>query len=313
MWLLDDDVTGPQAAANQGRSILKRDAPSTKETASGERFLPPGLYVVATPIGNLADITLRALEVLRGVDAILCEDTRITSRLLAYYEIKKPLIAYHDHNAQRMLPKIAARLAAGERLAQVTDAGTPLISDPGYRLVSAALEAGIAVTPIPGPSAPVAALMAAGLPTDRFLFAGFLPEKTAARRAALGELAAAPATLVFFEAPHRLGAALADMAAVLGDRPAAVCRELTKKFEETRRDTLPRLAAAYAEAKVKGEVVVVVGGPTKAEPTHDVDALLSEALARVSLSAAVREVAEMTGLSRRQVYERALALKGNEG
>ena len=268
--------------------------------------------MVATPIGNLADITVRALAVLRGVDAILCEDTRITSRLLAHYEIKKPLIAYHDHNAQRMLPKIAARLAAGERLAQVTDAGTPLISDPGYRLVAAAREAGVPVTPIPGASAPLAALMTAGLPTDRFLFAGFLPEKFAARRAALSELAVVPATLVFFEAPHRLGAALADMAAVLGDRPAAVCRELTKKFEETRRDTLSKLAADYAEAKVKGEVVVVVGGPAKAEPTHDLDALLREALARVPLSAAAREVAEMTGLPRRQVYERALILKGSE-
>lgn len=299
-------------AAEEGRSILKRDAPSTKETASGEHFLPAGLYVVATPIGNLADISLRALEVLQGVDAILCEDTRVTSRLLAHYDIKKPLLAYHDHNAQRLLPKVVARLAAGERLAQVTDAGTPLISDPGYRLVTAALEKGVPVIPIPGASAPLAALMAAGLPTDRFLFAGFLPEKSAARRAALAELAAVPATLVFFEAPHRLGAALADMAAVLGDRPAAVCRELTKKFEETRRDALPRLAQAYAGTKVKGEVVVVVGGPAKAEPAHDLDALLEEALARLSLSAAVREVTEMTGLSRRQVYERALKLKGSE-
>lgn len=274
--------------------------------------MEPGLYVVATPIGNLADVTLRALGVLQAVDVVLCEDTRITRRLLDRYGIKTRLMCYHEHNARTVGPKALARLAAGERLALVSDAGTPLVSDPGQRLVADAVAAGVAVFPIPGPSAPLAALCVSGLPTTRFLFAGFLPEKTTARRKELQELAAIPATLVLFESPHRLAASLVDMAVVLGSRPAAVCRELTKTFEEVRRAPLPDLAQAYAGADVKGEIVVVIGPPmaTAEDPAADLDALLLAALERGPLSDAVRQVAAATGLARRRVYDRALALAG---
>lgn len=275
------------------------------------QLMSAALYVVATPIGNLRDMTLRALDVLKAADLILCEDTRITRRLAARYGLKAPLTAYHEHNAHKVGPEAVARIVAGGRVALVSDAGTPLVSDPGGRLVAEVVAAGLPVVPIPGPSAPLAALVASGLSAARFLFAGFLPDKTVARRKDLQALAAVPATLVFFESPRRLAAALTDMAEVLGPRAAAVCRELTKTFEEVRRAALPELAAMYDGAEVKGEIVIVVAPPlpkTEDERAADLDSLLTDALGRGSLADAVREVVSATGLPRRRVYDRALAL-----
>jgi 16S rRNA (cytidine1402-2'-O)-methyltransferase len=277
------------------------------------RPIEPGLYVVATPIGNLGDVTLRALATLAAADIIACEDTRVTRVLTARYAIATPLAAYHEHNAAAQRPKLLAALAEGKAVALASDAGTPLISDPGYRLVEAALAGGHRVVPVPGASALLAGLMAAGLPTDTFLFAGFLPTKTTGRQKRLAELAGVPATLVFFESPQRLAAALADMTAVLGgDRRAAVARELTKAFEEVRRDGLATLAAAYAqETPPKGEVVVLVGPPVAAAPAaEDVDALLATLLQSDSVRGAAEAAAAETGLPRRELYQRALALKG---
>lgn len=272
----------------------------------------PGLYAVATPIGNLRDVTLRALDVLAAADLVLCEDTRVTGRLLQAYGIEAELQPYHEHNAARVRPKVVDRLRRGAVVALVSDAGTPLVSDPGYKLVRECVENGVSVTPVPGASALLAALAAAGLPTDRFLFAGFLPAKAGARRKALGELAAVPATLVFYEAPSRLAAALADMAATLGERTAAVARELTKLHEETVRGSLEDLARRYAEAAPpKGELVVVVGPPARAAPgAQEVDAALADALATMSVRDAAAAVSEATGIPRKQAYARALALSG---
>jgi 16S rRNA (cytidine1402-2'-O)-methyltransferase len=279
--------------------------------AVAARALAGGLYVVATPIGNLGDITLRALEVLAAADVIACEDTRVTRTLLDRYGIATPLTPYHDHNAAMARPKLLARLAAGEAVALVSDAGTPLISDPGYKLVGAVRDAGHAVTAIPGASAVLAALASAGLPTDRFLFAGFLPPKPGARRTRIAELAAIPATLVLFESGPRLAAALADLAAGLGERTAAICRELTKLHEDVRRGDLAALARAYAAAPApRGEIVLVIGPPAAAAPDPaDVDAMLRAALARVSLKDAVQEVAATAAVSRRELYQRALAIE----
>jgi len=274
--------------------------------------LAPGLYLVATPIGNLADITLRALAVLRGADAVLCEDTRVTAKLLQRYGIAAATQAYHDHNAERVRPEILARLRAGATLALVSDAGMPLVSDPGYKLVRAALADSVAVTVVPGPSAVLTALLGSGLPPDRFLFAGFLPPKAAARRHELDELKGVMTTLVFFESAPRLAASLADMADILGPRPAAVARELTKLHEEVRRGSLAELAAHYrAAGPPKGELVMVVGPPAPAAASDaELDRALGTALAHKSLRAAVEDVAAATGARRRQVYARALALKG---
>jgi 16S rRNA (cytidine1402-2'-O)-methyltransferase len=276
------------------------------------RAVTPGLYIVATPIGNAEDITLRALGVLRGVDAIACEDTRVTSKLLARHGIATSLLAYHDHNAERVRPLLLERLKRGEAVALVSDAGTPLISDPGFKLVHAAIAEGLSVTTLPGPSAPLAALVLSGLPSDRFLFAGFPPPKTAGRRRVFAELAAVPATLVFFESATRLAASLADMSATLGDRPAAVARELTKLYEEVRRGPLTELAAHYASAGApRGEVVIVVAPAPREAPTQtdeSLDAKLEAALAEMSLKDASAAVAAVTGISRREVYARALAL-----
>ena len=278
--------------------------------------LAPGLHVVATPIGNLGDITLRALQALAGANLIACEDTRVTRKLLDRYAIKTPLVPYHEHNAAQARPVLLRRLAEGASIALVSDAGTPLISDPGYKLVRAAAEAGHAVTTLPGASALLAALTVAGMPTDQFLFAGFLPPKEAARRARIAELARIPATLVLYETGPRLGAALADLAAGLGaERGAAVCRELTKLHEEIRRTDLASLARAYDEgAETRGEFVVVVGPPAAASliEAQDVDALLRRALATESLKNAVEAVAAATGHKRRLVYQRALALTRSE-
>jgi len=227
--------------------------------------IAPGLHVVATPIGNLRDISFRALATLAAADAVIAEDTRVTSVLLAHYGISTPLVAYHEHNAKVMRPHLIARLEAGAALALVSDAGTPLVSDPGYKLVVEAAAAGIAVFTLPGPCAAIAALTTAALPTDRFFFEGFLPAKAAARRERIAALRAIPATLVVYEAPSRLAESLADLAAGLGPRPAAVARELTKLHEETRRATLVELAQHYGAAGApKGEIVVVVGPPQAA-------------------------------------------------
>ena len=275
--------------------------------------LAPGLYVVATPIGNLGDVSLRALTTLAAADAILAEDTRVTHRLLDRYDIAAPLVAYHEHNAAEMRPRILARLAAGEALALVSDAGTPLVSDPGYKLVVDAAAAGVAVFALPGPCAAIAALTTAALPTDRFFFEGFLPAKAAARRERIAALATIPATLVIYESPGRLAEALADLAAGLGPRPAAVARELTKLHEETRRATLSDLAAHYAAADApKGEIVVVVGPPAPAArpAAETLDAMILDALADLSVKDAAATVAVEAGLPRREVYARALRLAG---
>jgi 16S rRNA (cytidine1402-2'-O)-methyltransferase len=275
------------------------------------REVPPGLYLVATPIGNLNDVTLRALETLGAVEAIACEDSRVTGRLLERYAITTPLLIYHDHNAEAVRPKILARLEAGAAIALVSDAGTPLISDPGFKLVQAAQAAGHVVTAVPGASAVLAALTASGLPTDRFFFEGFLPPRDSARRTRVDELADLPATLIFFETGPRIAAMLADVAARFGARPAAVCRELTKLHEEIRHGDLGTLARAYRDsAETRGEFVVVVGPPAKSEGsgTIDLDGMLKRALATASLKDAVEAVAEATGQKRRVVYQRALTL-----
>lgn len=271
--------------------------------------LAAGLHVVATPIGNLGDITLRALETLAGADVIACEDTRISRRLLERYGISTPLVPYHDHNGASARPRLLARLAAGDRIALISDAGTPLVSDPGYKLVVEAAEAGHKVTPLPGASALLAALVAAGLPTDCFLFDGFLPPKAGQRRNRVTALANVPATLVFYESGPRLAESLADLAQTLGPRPAAVCRELTKAFEDVRRGTLDALAASYEGQSPKGEIVLVIGPPLEeAAGDADVDAALTRALAQSSLKDAVATVTALTGRTKREVYARALAL-----
>lgn len=274
-------------------------------------MLKAGLYVVATPIGNAQDITVRALDVLRAVDVIACEDTRVTAKLLAIHGIRRPLAACHDHNEAQAAPALVARIRSGERVALVSDAGTPLVSDPGFRLIGACIAAGLAVVPVPGASAVLAALSVAGLPAERFFFQGFLPARTTARRKAIAELALVPATLVVLEAPHRLAAALADLAAGLGARPAAVTRELTKLFEEVRRGTLEELAHHYRDQPaVKGEVTLVIAPPLPkvADADHAL-ALLGEALKTASARDAARAVAAATGLSRRTLYQDALRLK----
>jgi 16S rRNA (cytidine1402-2'-O)-methyltransferase len=270
----------------------------------------PGLYLVATPIGNLGDITLRALEVLAGADVIACEDTRVTRKLIERYGITTPLTAYHEHNAAEARPKLLARLAGDQAIALVSDAGTPLISDPGYKLVRAACEAGHSVTALPGPSSVLAALSVAGLPTDRFFFEGFLPPKQAARQKRAAVLANIPSTLVMFESGPRVAAMLADLAAAFGKRTAAVCRELTKLHEAVKRGDLETLAHEYtAGAETRGEFVIVVAPPAEEEEISDnVDELLRQALRRVSVKDAVGEVALVTGRPRREVYQRALNL-----
>jgi 16S rRNA (cytidine1402-2'-O)-methyltransferase len=272
--------------------------------------LADGLHIVATPIGNLRDITLRALDVLAAADLIACEDTRVTRKLLDHYGIATPLTPYHEHNAAEARPKLLARLAEGTAIALVSDAGTPLVSDPGFKLVRAARDAGYAVTALPGPSATLAALAVSGLPTDRFFFEGFLPAKETQRRARITELRRIPATLVLFETGPRIAASLADLADGLGSREAAVCRELTKLYEEVRRGDLASLAGAYAgDAETRGEFVIVVGPPQAREiDAADLDALLRQALGRASVKEAVAEIAAVTGRPRREVYQRALAL-----
>jgi 16S rRNA (cytidine1402-2'-O)-methyltransferase len=299
---------GGEAGSEPSRGpVASKPEPATAE--AGEMSPAPGLHLVATPIGNLGDITLRALATLRGVDCIFCEDTRVTGRLLARYGIKKPLLPYHDHNAEEMRPRIIAALRRGERVALVSDAGTPLISDPGYKLVRAAIAEQLPVTVAPGASAVLAALVLSGLPTDAFLFAGFLPARPAARREALARWCAVAATLVFFEATQRLAVALADLLAMLGDRPAAVARELTKLHEEVRRGSLAELAAYYRETPPRGEAVIVVGPAPPAPPDWPaVEEKLRLLVAESGVREAAVRLAAETGLPRRELYRRGLAL-----
>lgn len=288
----------------------KRDPRLTDEAPP----LAPGLHLVATPIGAADDITLRALDILRRADAIAAEDTRRAKQLLDIHGVAlrgRPLIPYHDHNGAQARPGLLARIEAGEAVALVSDAGTPLVADPGWRLAREAIDRGLPVVAAPGASAVLAALSVAGLPTDRFLFAGFPPTKTGERERFLQEVAAVPSTLVFYESPKRLGESLAAMLDVLGDRPAAVCRELTKRFEETRRGPLSALAADYADIEARGEIVVVVGPPAQAAATGaDIDAALRAALAEGSIKDAARTVADALGAPRKAVYARALTLAG---
>lgn len=274
--------------------------------------ISPGLHVVATPIGNLRDITLRALATLAAADAVLAEDTRVSRNLLAHYGIATPLVAYHEHNAAAMRPILLARLRKGDKLALISDAGTPLVSDPGFKLVADALAADIPVTAAPGASAVLAALVVAGLPTDRFFFEGFLPTRSGARRARISELAAIPGTLVLFESPRRLAETLADLAAVLGPRQAAVARELTKHFEQVRRGAVDALAADYErEGPPKGEIVLLVAPPGEDAPALEGEALderIRAALEKFSLKDAASVVAAETGQPRRKIYARALEL-----
>lgn len=276
------------------------------------RPLEPALYLVATPIGNLADITIRALETLAAADVLACEDTRVSRVLLERYGIRRRTTAYHEHNAAEAGPKLIAALEEGKSVALISDAGTPLVSDPGYRLVGEALERGLRVVPIPGPSAALAALTVSGLPSDAFLFAGFLPVKAGQKRARLQQWQAVPATLIFFESPRRLAETLEAMAQVLGaERQAAICRELTKTFEEARHGSLQELAAHYAAADTpKGEVVICVGPPADGEAAPaDVDALLIGLAAEMPASRAAAEAARMTGQPKQELYRRLLALK----
>ena len=284
-------------------------------TMGGHVFPAPkaaaGLHLVATPIGNLGDITVRALETLAGVDVIACEDTRITRRLTERYGIAAELTPYHEHNAATARPKILARLAQGAAIALVSDAGTPLISDPGFKLVREACAAGLAVTALPGPSSTLAALSVAALPTDRFFFEGFLPAKETARRARLAELARIDATLVLFESGHRVQATLADLAAIMGAREAAICRELTKLHEEVKRGPLAELAGQAETLETRGEFVLVIGPPTadaQALTEEALDSLLRDQLEQHSVKDAVAHAVELSGRPRREVYARALEL-----
>jgi len=293
-----------------------RPRPASSFTALGLRAeaqpLQPGLHVVATPIGNLGDVSFRALATLAAADAVIAEDTRVSKTLLAHYGVATPLVAYHEHNAAVIRPHLLARLESGAALALISDAGTPLVSDPGFKLVSEAIAKGVHVIAVPGPSAVLAALVVAGMPTDRFFFEGFLPHKSGPRRARAAALAGVPGTLVFFESPRRLVESLEDLAAGLGDRQAAVCRELTKRFETVRRGLLRGLAEVFApEPPPKGEIVIVVAPPGEegGQPqAADLDALIRAALGRHSVKDAAAIVAAQTGLPRRKVYARALEI-----
>jgi 16S rRNA (cytidine1402-2'-O)-methyltransferase len=302
-----DDGIDNAAQPIDGTRPSKRAGSSPRMTA--------GLYIVATPIGNLGDLSPRAADILQAADVIACEDTRVTGKLVRRYGIDTPMVPYHDHSSPAARAGIITRLESGKTVALVSDAGTPLISDPGYRLVRDAVDAGIYITAAPGPSSPMMALVLSGLPTDRFLFAGYLPPKDKARRDVLAEVAPLRATLVFLESPKRLAASVAAMADVLGDRSAAVAREMTKLHEEVRRGSLCDLAEIYANmAAPKGEAVVVIGPPddTTNVPV-DLDAMLCEALDGMSVRDAAATVAVATGIARKEVYTRALALGRSKG
>ena len=309
----------PKAVSTNTPDVSEQ--PHTRSYAlSGEKLSAPkarcGLYLVATPIGNLGDITLRALETLAGVDVIACEDTRITRRLTERYGITARLAPYHEHNAAEMRPKILEQLTQGASIALVSDAGTPLISDPGFKLVREVCAAGLSVTALPGPSSVLAALSVAALPTDRFFFEGFLPPKQTARRTRLSELARLDATLVLFESGSRVQDTLADLAAIMGARDAAICREMTKLHEEISRGLLSELAQSADTLETRGEFVLVIG--PKAEGSEimtakEIDDLLRDRLARDSVKDAVAHAVEVSGRPRRELYARALELsKAND-
>ena len=285
----------------------------------GARFeaepLGAGLYIVATPIGNLGDITVRALATLAGVEQIFCEDTRTTARLLERYGVRTRTAPYHEHNAEKVRPAILERLTAGAAVALVSDAGMPLVSDPGYRLVKEAVELGIPVTACPGPSAVLTGLALSGLPTDRFLFAGFVPQKQGERRRVLAELATLRASLIFFDSPHRIVDTLHDLEAALPGRTVAVTRELTKLHEEVLRGPPADVAAILADRPaVKGEITLIVGPPGEPEAVteQDLDAAIAAALGTMSASRAAADVAKRMGLPKSDVYARILVLKGSD-
>jgi 16S rRNA (cytidine1402-2'-O)-methyltransferase len=312
-----ETLGAPAIGDDDCRSVMSNPSDQSGRDRIGARPLSPppeaGLYVVATPIGNLRDITLRALDILHAVGRVYAEDTRVARKLLDAYALKPKLGSYHEHNAEAARDEILAAIGAGESVALISDAGTPLVSDPGFKLVRAVTEAGFRVFPIPGASALLAGLVTSALPTDRFLFVGFLPAKANARRETLAAAAAIDATLVFYETGPRLSESLADMVAALGPRPAAVARELTKMFEETRRDTLDLLAAHYVEqGPPKGEIVVIVGPPPEAPEASDesLDAYLVDALMRLSVKEAAQAAAAELRVARSRAYARALVLKG---
>jgi 16S rRNA (cytidine1402-2'-O)-methyltransferase len=308
----DDDASSDAWEDDAARDDLQGSEGEGLSKPTAKVKLAAGLHIVATPIGAAADITLRALQTLTSADVVACEDTRVTQRLLTIHGIRTPLLPYHEHNAERMRPQLLARMAAGQAVALASDAGTPLISDPGFKLVRETAATGLAVASLPGACAAIVALTLSGLPSDRFLFAGFLPSRQGARRGELAELAGLRATLIFYESARRLPESLADMAFVLGEREAAVARELTKLYEEVRRGRLADVAAHYMQAgPPKGEVVVVVGPPdagSGAASEADIDRLLLDALSRLSVRDAAAETAMLTGLPKKQIYARALAL-----
>lgn len=301
-----DPSNGPSIRAS-------RDSTSTGQTEQPLKALAPGLYIISTPIGNLRDITLRALDVLGAVEEVLAEDTRVSGKLMSAHGLKVRLSSYHDHNGAERRPGIIKRLQEGAIIALISDAGTPLISDPGWKLVHDAAKAGVNIVPVPGASAMLAGLVASALPSDKFMFAGFLPAKTTARRATLKSFKSVPGTLIFYESGPRLAGTLADMAEELGDRDIAVARELTKLFEETRRGTLKDMARHYAEkGPPKGEIVILVGPPQEQDVTPEqIDAALRDALAEQPTKSAANAVAEALGLPKRDVYQRALQLKSD--
>ncbi len=312
----DEGPSGSSSGSGSRSGASSLDGHIAAAAASKLETTPvvAGLHLVATPIGNLADMTLRAIATLARAEVIACEDTRVSGRLKAAFGLNTPLTPYHEHNADRAGPGLIRRLKQGGIVALISDAGTPLLSDPGYRLVRAALAEGIPVIPVPGPSAALAALTASGLPTDRFLFAGFLPPKQKARREALSALADIRATLVIYESPGRLPASLRDMAECLGPREAAIARELTKLHEEIRRGPLDALAAGAESETWRGEIAVVVAPPDAAAAPDgaEIDALLRAALAGTGVRGAAAEVAAATGLARSGLYRRALELRAED-
>ncbi len=302
-----DETQAPDTAGG-GDTLPSHVAAQLARQLTGR--LDPGLYIVATPIGNLADITLRALTTLARADVIYCEDTRHSRTLVAHYGISRPLRPYHEHNAEEQRPRILADLARGARIALISDAGTPLVSDPGYKLVRECIDAGHPVVAVPGASAVMTGISVSGLPTDTFLFAGFLPPRSGARRNRIAELANVPATLVIFEAPTRLAETLSDLAATLGPRPAAVGRELTKLHEDIQRGTLAELAAHFGNAPPKGEIVILVGPPGEADVTDEtISAALADALHHMSLRDAAKAVAERFSVPKARVYDLGLKTK----
>ena len=292
-------------------SSISRTDPSQYLTHEFTDRIAPALYIVATPIGNLRDITLRALDVLSAADHILAEDTRVSAKLLTAYNIKTKLSAYHDHNVAARIPVILGELAAGKTIALISDAGTPLVSDPGFKLVRAAIKAGIEVIPLPGASAVLAGLVKSGLPSDRFLFAGFMPPKSAARKTALQELINLRATLIFFETGKRIAAALADMQSVFGDRHAVISRELTKHYEEARRGSLEALITSVRDDPPRGEIVLLIAPPAAAQYWDEaqITAALEKAVPEQGLKRASGEIAQMSGWAKRDVYQLALKIK----